>query len=322
MNDNHEILTEERTIPGLGDLVLTSSNKTECSKPLDGVELFASTLIRPNRSLTNQSVLGQASYTLSCPSLSTDLPIWKDDVYTQEVTKSKPGTADVTVWLGSFAPESASYELPMTSPPPELEQYLKPSRYLESDSPEIKSLAYQAAGTIKNPVIVARRIETFVRAYITKKDYRLGFLSARTTAYTCEGDCKEHSVLCAAMGRALGLPTRCVVGLCYVPPNEELYASVPGDVSHGIFGFHMWAEAYIAPNIWMPMDAATYGYDVGHIALFKTALDEDNPDFENGIGPVSHDLSIHITSTDMMNRPLPLPKPTQDPQASAPKQLD
>ncbi len=314
--DDHTLLTEEVYIPGFGLMIERVSSKDECSKPLDGVEVFTTSLIRPDRTLLTPTKLGKAVYLLTVQNYKDELPIWKGDASTQEVLKSEPGKAQVAVYSSDFAPENAGFELPLKSTP-NLADYMKPSRYLESDSIEVKTLAQDALQGERNPVIAARRIETYVRYYITKKDLRLGFLTARATAICREGDCKEHAVLCAAMGRAAGMPTRCVVGLCYVAPNEDLYANVTGDVSHGIFGFHMWAEAYVGPNEWMPMDAALYGYDVGHIALGKTALDEDHPDFESSISGIVGNLSIKILDTDLNNRPLPTPKPTQSPVQQA-----
>src|SRR5208283_2511060 len=89
------------------------------------------------------------------------------------------------------------------------------------NSPEIQALAKQAVGNEKNPVLAAHFIENFVLEYITKKDLNIGFASAEETAKSREGDCTEHAVLCAAIGRAAGLPTRCVFGLGYIPPGVD-----------------------------------------------------------------------------------------------------
>ena len=81
-----------------------------------------------------------------------------------------------------------------------------------------------------------------------------------------------------ALGRAAGLPTRCVVGFGYIPPgDEEPTIAHTVDSNTGTFGFHMWAEAWIGPDQWVPMDAALDGFDVGHIAITKSALEEVDP---------------------------------------------
>ena len=60
-----------------------------------------------------------------------------------------------------------------------------------------------------------------------------------------------------------------VIGLGYLPINTVKPAE---GTSNGMFGFHMWAEAYLGIGQWVAMDSALNGFDVGHIALIKTDL--------------------------------------------------
>jgi len=128
-------------------------------------------------------------------------------------------------------------------------------------------------------------------------------------------------VLCAALGRAVGLPTRCVVGLGYIPPGkQEPTIADAVDEDTGIFGFHMWAEAWIGPDQWVPMDAALDGFDVAHIAIEKTALEEVNPliDLNAPVMQMMSNLKIEVVKTvakkDMPPRPPP-PAPVVPPPA-------
>lgn len=84
------------------------------------------------------------------------------------------------------------------------------------------------------------RIASWVKKKV-KGDYEVGFATADEVARTLEGDCTEMGVLCAAMGRTLGIPTRVCFGLVYDPDN-------PG------FGGHLWTEAYVDGN-WETFDA-------------------------------------------------------------------
>jgi len=107
-------------------------------------------------------------------------------------------------------------------------------------------------------------------------------------------------VLCAALGRAVGLPTRCVLGLGYIPPGEaEPTISNAVDTKTGIFGFHMWAEACIGPDRWVPMDAALGGFDIGHIAILKSALADIDPmvDLNMPILSLMENLHIEVLKT-------------------------
>ena len=151
-----------------------------------------------------------------------------------------------------------------------------------------------------NPVLAAGRIQDFVERYITKKDLNVGFASAEETAKSREGDCTEHAVLCAALGRAAGLPTRCVIGLGYIPPGEvEPTISNAVDSKTGLFGFHMWAEAWVGPHRWVAMDAALGGFDIGHIAILKSALDDIDPlvDLNMPILRLMQNLKITVLKT-------------------------
>ena len=105
-------------------------------------------------------------------------------------------------------------------------------------------------------------------------------------------------MLCAALGRAVGLPTRCVVGLGYLPPGIEspTLSKTDEDNTTGTFEFHMWAEAWIAPGRWVPMDAALNGFDVSHIAITKTSLKDINPliDLETPVMQLVQNLKIDV----------------------------
>jgi hypothetical protein len=97
-----------------------------------------------------------------------------------------------------------------------------------------------------------------VSRYITKKDYNVGFASAKETLLSREGDCKEHSMLLAALLRAAGIPSRVAVGVTY---------------AKGQFFGHMWTEAFL--NDWTAFDATRPAdvVDATHIKLVATALD-------------------------------------------------
>ena len=293
-NNNVESLT---TLPGLGDMHEYVTNRAECMKQPEGAEIFASTLIHPQRALPSPNDLGQAVYRLVPVNLSQTITLWNGGE--QRVLSSEPGSCEVEVTAPRFTPSDATWQLPHEDTP-ELHPFLQSSAYLEVNSPEIQALGRQAVGDEKNPVRAAHRIETFVRKYINKKDLNIGFGSAEETAKSREGDCTEHAVLCAALGRAVGLPTRCVVGFGYIPPGvNQPTISNAVDADTGIFGFHMWAEAWIGPDEWVPMDAALDGFDVGHIAITKSALDEVNPivDLNTPVFQLMESLKIEVVKT-------------------------
>ena len=284
-------------IPGIGDLHEYVSDRAECMKQPEGADIFTPNVLHPQRAIPTPGDQEQAVYRLIVPGSSDKLNLW--DQGEQHVLSSTPGNCEVEVTDHPIAPDEITWQLPHADTP-ELHPYLQASTYLEVNSPEIQTLSKQAVGDEKNPVRAAHLIEAFVRAYITKKDLNIGFASAQETAKSREGDCTEHAVLCAALGRAAGLPTRCVIGFGYIPPgeNDPAIAEV-SDADTGIFGFHMWAEAWVGPDQWVPMDAALNGFDVGHIAITKTALEEINPlvDLNGPVLQLMENLQIIVLKT-------------------------
>jgi hypothetical protein len=294
VDDQNNDVEAVTSIPGIGDLHEFVTNRAECMKQPEGAEIFAPSLIHPDKALPSPADQGQAVYRLTVIDPGKNFVLWNEGE--QRILSTGPGTCEVEVTNQPIEPDAITWQLPHADTP-ELHPYLQASTYLESNSPEIQALAKQAVGDEKNPVRAAHLIETFVRAYITKKDLNIGFASAQETAKSREGDCTEHSVLCAAIGRAAGLPTRCVVGFGYIPPGmDEPAVSDQTDADTGIFGFHMWAEAWVGPDQWVPMDAALNGFDVGHIAIAKTALSEINPliDLNMPVLQLMQNLTIEI----------------------------
>lgn len=314
--NNVEALT---VVPGVGDMHEYVTNRSECMKQPEGAEIFASTLIHPQKALPSPHDLGLAVYRLVPVDLTEKLTLWNQSE--QRVLSSEPGACEVEVTAPRIAASDATWQLPHEETT-ELHPFLQSSAYLEVSSPDIQKLGQEAVGDEKNPVLAAHKIERFVRKYITKKNLNIGFASAEETAKSREGDCTEHAVLCAALGRVVGLPTRCVVGFGYVPPGvDQPTIAKSVDENTGSFGFHMWAEAWIAPDKWVPMDAALDGFDVGHIAISKSALEEVNPivDLNTPVFQLMKSLKIEIVKTimkDDMPKPAP-PAPPKPPPVAA-----
>ena len=78
-------------------------------------------------------------------------------------------------------------------------------------------------------------------------------------------DATEHSVLAAAMCRAVGVPAHVVVGLIYVDEHDG-------------FGYHMWDEVYVN-NRWVAIDPSfdQATVDAVHIKLSDASLDGISP---------------------------------------------
>ena len=144
-------------------------------------------------------------------------------------------------------------------------QFLKPSRYLQSDDLRVRRHADRAAVGLTDPARIAAAMEKYVHRALKNKNFSTALASAAEVARHLEGDCTEHAVLLAAMLRAKKIPSRIAVGLVYI---ESLSA----------FGGHMWTEAKIGET-WIPLDATLGrgGIGAAHLKMVDSAFANDGP---------------------------------------------
>jgi Transglutaminase-like superfamily len=140
-------------------------------------------------------------------------------------------------------------------------QYLRPNVMVTSEDKRVKQLALQATQGVDDPWQKAVRIEDWVYKNITEKNFSVAFAAASEVARNRSGDCTEHAVLAAAMCRAVGIPSRVVIGLVYVKKQDG-------------FGFHMWDEVYVNQR-WVAIDPAwnESTVDAAHIKIAESSLD-------------------------------------------------
>ena len=117
--------------------------------------------------------------------------------------------------------------------------YTQSERFIESADPKIVKLADQLAGDEKNPYLIARKFYDYVIDTSTYQLLGKGLLGAKYLATTGKGECGDYSSLFIALARAKGIPARPVVG----------YRAVSG-----IDQTHVWAEFYLEPFGWIPVD--------------------------------------------------------------------
>ncbi|MEM8998131.1 MAG: transglutaminase-like domain-containing protein [Acidobacteriota bacterium] len=159
---------------------------------------------------------------------------------------------------------------------PEASPYLGQTRWLQSQAPEVMALLSQAGGVTNDSVETMHRLEAFVRDYVSDKNLSVGYATALETARSRSGDCTEHALLLAALGRSAGIPTRVATGLAYV--ENWLGAS-------NVFVPHAWTQALIDGR-WVSFDAALYGFDAGHLAL--SFGDGDPWNFYDGVNTLGN----------------------------------
>ena len=128
----------------------------------------------------------------------------------------------------------------------DLKPFLSASVYLDTDDLMIQKLAKKGKGNAKTPKEIAKKLTKFVYRYMTNKNYGVGFATASEVARNKEGDCTEHSMLLAALGRVLDIPTRVVTGLVYANEFED---------QKDVLVYHMWTQFYLDDE-WVNLDAA------------------------------------------------------------------
>jgi len=133
--------------------------------------------------------------------------------------------------------------------------FLSPEERIESDDPELVSLALRITEGSADFWEAACSLSNWVAENI---DGSLSGGSALETFKIGHGACGSQSLLLAALCRAAGIPARVVWGCLYTPEYG------------GSFGHHGWNEVYMGEAGWIPLDATLHETDYvdsGHIRL-------------------------------------------------------
>jgi transglutaminase-like putative cysteine protease len=140
--------------------------------------------------------------------------------------------------------------------------YLSANPLVDSADARVQSHVKRALERVGDePWAKVEAIEKWVFQNLRRKNFQIAFAPAARVAQELQGDCTEHSVLFAAMARAAGIPTRCVVGVVYV-------------ADQGGFGPHMWNEVYVNGR-WTAVDATfdQTEVDAAHLKFSDSSLD-------------------------------------------------
>lgn len=250
-----EMRTLKSTVPMAGMQVeMVSCTKEFALGDNDVLELIGAMFVDSPRRLSNLRSARSITYWLT-PNPGAELAIPTTDSQTAE------RLADGRIRLVVEPVTATGGTFPYQGDDPALREAAGPTRFLQSDRPEIVELARKAVAGARDAAEAARRIEAFVADYIEDKSLSVGYASAAEVASSRQGDCSEFAVLTAALCRAVGIPAQVVAGVAYVSDFE----------GHEGFGGHAWTQAYVAGK-WVGLDAAFKssgrgGYDAGHIAL-------------------------------------------------------
>ena len=233
------------TMPVIGvDLVLLACDRACATAPNQGTDIFDRTMMVAPRALSRAELDRGMRYVLAASDGGDPLKL--PETGEQRVAaQGETLVVDITP-----APRAGDEQKPDPAD-------YAPNDWLQSKAPEVESLAKKAAAGARGPGAQMKQLETFVRGYISNKTLGVGYASALEVVHKPEGDCTEHAVLLAALGRSLGIATRVVDGLAYAPGFAG---------RQRVFVPHAWVQAWVEGR-WQSFDAALPGFDAGHIAL-------------------------------------------------------
>lgn len=141
----------------------------------------------------------------------------------------------------------------------ELQQHLQPSYWLGSDTEALRSVVNGLGFTEQTS---AAEKMTRITRWVTRNmngDVRYsGYASATEALVTRSGDCTEHGLLVAALGRAAGVPTRLAIGVTY--SNDTFFGR------KYVFVPHTWPQAWIGDR-WRSYDSALGDFTAGYLVL-------------------------------------------------------
>ena len=117
--------------------------------------------------------------------------------------------------------------------------YTKPERFLEANDPTIMRLAEDLAGEETNPYLIAQKYYDYIIDNIKDNLTGKGLIGARKLEAIKKGECGDYAALFVALCRAKGIPARPIVGYW---------------AKSGLDQTHCWAEFYLKPFGWVPVD--------------------------------------------------------------------
>ena len=175
--------------------------------------------------------------------------------------------------------------------PADLDRYLRPEPFIESDAPQIRAAAELMVQGITGTRERAERLTREINSYVEKRP-TVSLPSAMEVLRTRVGDCNEHTVLFVAMARSLGIPARINVGVAFV---------------RGAFYYHAWPEVWIdernGRGLWLPVDPTfnQFPADATHLRLARGGLDR-----QTAIMPLIGQANITVTDVQVVPNSTPI----------------
>jgi hypothetical protein len=255
VDDENKLQKQRTNIAGINVEIVSCAREFAFGEN-DVLDLVDKMFVSSPKPLGDENLLKSVRYVLlpKAEDIQLDIPT----IDNQSVQRQ--GGRVVIIVEPVSAPKGAKF--PYTGEDQEILDMMNATRYLQSDDERVIKLAKEAIGDTKDALQAVRKIESFVAYYMVNKGLSVGYASAVEVAESRQGDCTEYAVLSAALCRAVGIPSRVVMGIAYIEKYMEM---------ENRFGGHAWTEAYVGDK-WVGIDAAFKGaglggYGPGHIAF-------------------------------------------------------
>lgn len=162
---------------------------------------------------------------------------------------------------------------PGNADPANLDSFLHSERLVPIDG-VIAQLAEQQTRGVKTPLEKARAIYNYVVSTMRydKSGEGWGRGDALWACTSKRGNCTDFHSVFIGMMRAVGIPARFEIG--FPLPADKPQADIPG--------YHCWAEFYIEPYGWIPVDASEAWKNPAKRDYFFGAHDVNRVQFTTG----------------------------------------
>ncbi len=241
VNPDGQVLKASVPAPGMGNMDIVMCSAAVALADFIPPEIFMTSSIKAGQRI-DADAAEQITYRVKRKNKDIDLGDFPSTGM-QRVISTTPDAIVLTVTRQAHTPQSAAHTKLEKA---QLAEFLDSNLMINSRDPQIIKLATKAAAGESNPFVLGDKLRKFVTDYIEEKNLSVGFATASEVCRTKEGDCSEHAVLLAALGRVHNIPSRVAVGLAYVP----LFGR-----QNDIFGYHMWTQFYLDGR-WIDFDAA------------------------------------------------------------------
>lgn len=268
---------------GFGDILTTIMSQHEAMSPLNEIpELMVSLFVEPSAPIQNDA----NQKTLKLRITTKDgKPLTLPTTGAQRATQQEDGSVLLDIDL----------DAPVPATPIELQNdaYLASSAICDGTDEAVAAIATEAIEGLPadaSDLDKALALRTQVFDFIKDKNMSTAFASASQTARDKKGDCSEHGVLLCGLLRSVGIPSRAVMGMVYVPNYHS---------PNGVFGWHMWSQALVDGK-WIDLDATLQvPYTVGHVATTMTSLADDTFAAEMaGLYTMIGNLEVEVVTAD------------------------